>query len=81
MCKLSISESLIVVEAEKMEFEGVNYKSDCCGSFIGKGNSMYAIMDYYHNEVIDEMCGRCLKKYAYYKKHQYDDFDASEFGY
>lgn len=77
MGSLSISESVMVIGAERMEFDGVSYKSHCCSSFVGKGNSMYAIVDHY-GEVIDEMCGRCLKKYAHYKKHQYDNFTASE---
>ena len=77
--KMSIRDSVLTVGAERSEFCGVEYKAECCGSKIGRGNSMFGIVDHY-GEVQSEMCGRCLKKYAYYKKHQHDDFCISEYG-
>lgn len=75
---LPINESVQVLNAEKHDFDK-EYKAECCGSRIGKGNAMYSILSGGEScEVEMECCSYCLKKYAYFKQHQYDNFNENE---
>jgi hypothetical protein len=76
---VSIAEAIKVTGAEKVEFES-SFKADCCGSIIQKGNAFYAIYSGgEESEIEDECCTRCLKKVAYYKQHQYDNFNPDDY--
>jgi hypothetical protein len=72
---LHIAEAVALLGAEKQDFQGAHV-APCCGSPLGKGNAFYAIFSGGDSdEVEDECCTRCLKRFAYYRKHQHDNFE------
>lgn len=73
-CKsVSMKEAHEILELDKHDFDGV-FKAECCGSTIGKGNSMYNVNSTCHNgtETLFEACTKCVKKYAWYENNKYE---------
>lgn len=71
----SASEARSICNAEKIEFDGEPYQSECCGRLIGANNAMHEITSTNENgtEVEGHCCTYCLKRDAYYQIHQHDE--------
>ena len=63
---VSMKEAYKILELDKHDFDGV-FKSECCGSTIGRGNSMYDINQTGHSgtETEVQLCTKCVKIHAW----------------